>query len=118
MKPHCLVGCAVWMLLGAPGVAAADKPNILVIVADDMGFGDVGVFGCRDIPTPSIDAVAGHGVRFTNGYVSAPVCSPSRAGLVTGRYQQRFGHEFNSGAAPDPKFGLPLAETTIADRLK
>jgi arylsulfatase A-like enzyme len=112
------LGCSALILLAASAVAAADKPNILVIVADDMGYGDVGVYGCRDIPTPNIDALAKHGVKFTNGYVSAPVCSPTRAGLMTGRYQQRFGHEFNSGAAPDPKFGLPLTETTLADRLK
>ena len=65
-------------------------------------------------------ALAASGVRFTNGYVSGPYCSPTRAGLLTGRYQQRFGHEFNPGPAADasPDFGLPLTETTLADRLK
>ncbi len=93
---------------------AATKPNILVIVGDDMGYADVGVFGCKDIPTPNIDALAASGVRFPSGYVSGPYCSPTRAGLQTGRYQTRFGHEFNpSGAA-----GLPLTETTLANHLK
>jgi arylsulfatase A-like enzyme len=79
-----------------------------------MGFGDVGFHGCKDIPTPNLDALAASGVRFTNGYVSGPYCSPTRAGLLTGRYQQRFGHEFN----PAGKNGLPLTEKTIADRLQ
>ena len=77
--------------------AADRKPNILVIVGDDMGYADVGVHGCKDIPTPHLDALAKSGVRFTNGYVSGPYCSPTRAGLLTGRYQTRFGHEFNPG---------------------
>lgn len=90
------------------------RPNILFIVGDDMGFADTGFHGCKDIPTPNLDALAASGVRFTSGYVSGPYCSPSRAGLMTGRYQTRFGHEFNPGKGQ----GLPLTETTIADRLK
>src|SRR4051794_4400882 len=78
--------------------AAADRPNIILIVADDLGYADVGCQGIsKDVRTPNIDALAAGGVRFTNGYVSCPVCSPTRAGLMTGRYQQRFGHEFNPG---------------------
>jgi arylsulfatase A-like enzyme len=96
----------------APG---ADKPNVLLIVGDDMGYADVGFQGCQDIPTPNLDALAKASVRCTNGYVSGPYCSPTRAGLMTGRYQTRFGHEFNAGA---PGSGLPLTETTIASRLK
>ena len=81
-----------------PGLAVeARKPNILIILADDMGYADVGFQGCNDIPTPHIDSLAKNGVRCTNGYVSGPYCSPTRAGLLTGRYQQRFGHEFNPG---------------------
>ena len=91
------------------------KPNILVIVGDDMGYADVGFHGCKDIPTPNLDALAAAGVRFTNGYVSGPYCSPTRAGLLTGRYQQRFGHEFNPGGGGQ---GLPVSETTLANRLK
>jgi arylsulfatase A-like enzyme len=97
-------------------VAAENKkPNILFIVGDDMGYADVGFHGCKDIPTPNLDALAKSGVRFTSGYVSAPYCSPCRAGLLTGRYQQKFGHEFNPTL---PGTGLPLTEKTIADRLK
>ncbi len=99
-----------------PATAAeAGKPNVVVLLADDMGFADVGFEGCRDIPTPRIDALAAGGVRFSNGYVSGPYCSPTRAGLLTGRYQQRFGHEFNGSGQG---FGLPTSETTIADRFK
>ena len=79
-------------------VTAADKkPNILVIVGDDMGYADIGINGCKDIPTPNIDKLAADGTRCANGYVSGPYCSPTRAGLLTGRYQTRFGHEFNPG---------------------
>jgi arylsulfatase A-like enzyme len=96
--------------------AAAEKPNVVVIVGDDMGYADIGVHGCKDIPTPHIDSLAKTGVRFTNGYVSGPYCSPTRAGLLTGRYQTRFGHEFNPGGQGGQ--GLPLSETTLADRMK
>jgi arylsulfatase A-like enzyme len=103
----------------APGIlwAADRKPNIVVIVADDLGYADLGVHGCKDIPTPHIDALANAGTRCTNGYVSGPYCSPTRAGLLTGRYQTRFGHEFNPGGkAADA--GLPVTQTTLGDRLK
>ena len=80
--------------------AAASRPNVLVIVADDLGYGELGCQGfTRQIPTPNIDSIADNGVRFTSGYVSGPYCSPTRAGLMTGRYQTRFGHEFNPGPA-------------------
>ncbi len=98
------------------------KPNIVVIVADDLGYADVGVHGCTDVPTPHIDSIARNGLRFTSGYVSCPVCSPTRAGLVTARYQQRFGHEFNTGPqslTPEGAGrGLPLSQITIANVLK
>ncbi|MFM7074275.1 MAG: sulfatase [Planctomycetota bacterium] len=99
----------------APAAEPTRPPNVLVIVGDDMGYADVGFQGCRDIPTPHLDALAKDGVRFTQGYVSGPYCSPTRAGLLTGRYQNRFGHEFNPG---DGSAGLPLGEQTLADRLK
>ncbi|HEY5913526.1 MAG TPA: sulfatase-like hydrolase/transferase [Verrucomicrobiae bacterium] len=99
-----------------PALAAdLSRPNILIIVGDDMGYADVGIHGCKDIPTPAIDRLAASGVRFTSGYVSGPYCSPSRAGLLTGRYQTRFGHEFNPGGR---NTGLPLSETTLANHLK
>ncbi len=116
---------AVSLALLGPVISAADasrRPNILVIVADDLGYADLGFQGGTDIPTPYINSIAGNGARFTNGYVSGPYCSPTRAGLLTGRYQQRFGHEFNPGgegaAAGKGEIGLPLSETTIANRFK
>lgn len=110
--------------LAAPTLVRAQpsqrRPNIVLIVADDLGYAEIGVQGCKDIPTPNIDSIAKNGIRFTSGYVSCPVCSPTRAGLMTGKYQQRFGHEFNPGppTQAQPNFGLPLTEVTIADRLK
>ena len=86
-----------------PSAAARRRPNVIVILADDMGYGDLSCYGNRLIETPRIDSIARDGVRFTDGYSSAPLCSPSRAGLVTGRYQQRFGFEqqVSSGAFPE-----------------
>ena len=98
-------------------IAAERKPNILFIVGDDMGYADVGTHGCKDIPTPHLDALAKAGTRCTNGYVTGPYCSPTRAGLLTGRYQNRFGHEFNPGGK-GADVGMPVTEVTIADRLK
>ncbi len=108
------------LTLASTGSAAGAKPNILFIAADDLGYRELGIQGCPDVPTPNIDSLAQNGVRFTDGYVSAPVCSPTRAGWITGRYQQRFGHEFNTGseAQAGPDVGLPLDQTTLADRLK
>src|SRR3954463_9975346 len=124
------------------GSTAGARPNIIIIVGDDMGYADIGVHGCQDIPTPNIDKLAAAGTRCTNGYVSGPYCSPTRAGLLTGRYQTRFGHEFNPGgeepkaakqaagkrknqkvqsevaSTNEKQIGLPLSQTTIADRLK
>ncbi len=93
------------------------KPNIVVLLGDDMGYHDISLHGSTEIPTPHIDSIAKNGIRFTSGYVSGPYCSPTRAGLMTGRYQTRFGHEFNEGPGR-MTFGLALTETTIAQRLK
>lgn len=103
-----------------PGQARRRPPNIVLILADDLGYGELGCQGNAEIPTPHIDSIARNGVRFTNGYVSAPFCCPSRAGLLTGRYQTRFGHELNvvGKLNLDPKVGLPLEETTVASALK
>ncbi len=121
MKAKTLLSSVV-LLLGCAtvGLAKDGRPNIIVIVADDLGYGDLGVHGCKDIATPHIDSLAANGVRCSNGYVSGPYCSPTRAGLLTGRYQQRFGHEFNPGPPNDGNkdIGLTLNETTLADRLK
>lgn len=94
------------------------KPNLIVIMADDLGYADVGFNGCQDIPTPNIDRIADNGVIFTNGYVTYSVCGPSRAGFMTGRYQQRFGFERNPQYVPDdPNMGLPKEELTLAASL-
>ncbi len=99
--------------------AETRKPNVIVFLSDDVGYGEYGFQGNKEIPTPNIDSIAKNGTRFTQGYVSGPYCSPTRAGLMTGRYQTRFGHEFNGGGnTGNPPFGLPVSEKTIADRLK
>lgn len=103
------------------GPPPAPRPNILLIVADDMGYGDLGCYGSTQIATPHLDALARGGVRFTDGYVSAPVCAPSRAGLLTGRYQERFGFEHNLSTPEHVKaehVGIPLDEVLVSDRLK
>ena len=81
--------------------ASSNKPNFIVIMTDDQGYNDVGFNGCKDIPTPNIDRIAYEGIKFTDGYVSYPVCGPSRAGLLTGRYQDRFGFTTNPTISPD-----------------
>jgi arylsulfatase A-like enzyme len=96
----------------------AAPPNVLVIIADDLGYADIGVHGGKDVPTPHIDALAASGVRCSSGYVPAPYCSPSRAGFLTGKTPTRFGHEFNPHVGEEAKLGLPLDQRTIADRLK
>ncbi|MFC4991600.1 sulfatase [Rubritalea tangerina] len=102
----------------------ADKqPNILFIVIDDAGYDDFSYAGCKDWKTPHIDSIAKNGTTFTNGYVTASVCGPSRAGLLTGRYQQSFGHEENitGGQAwkvPSEKFGLPTEIPTLGTLLQ
>src|SRR5437016_2436764 len=113
------LSCAL-LLLGPLAQAAERKPNILIIIGDDLGYGELSCQGNPQIPTPNIDALAKGGIRFTSGYVSGPYCSPTRAALMTGRYQQRFGHEFNPGPAQTASvdFGLSLNEKTIGDRFK
>ena len=111
---------AATLASAADAAAAARKPNVVVIVADDLGYGEIVCRGKQEIPTPHIHSIARAGVCFTNAYVSCPVCSPTRAGLITGRYQQRFGHEFNMGPAAraGANVGLPLDQVTMADRMK
>ena len=95
-----------------------NPPNIIVIISDDQGYADVGFHGSKEIFTPNIDRIANNGVFFTEGYVSYAVCSPSRAGLITGRYQNRFGYTRNILLAPkDSLMGLPLSEQTLPEVL-
>jgi arylsulfatase A-like enzyme len=117
MHTRCLVRLACVLSLFAPLlVRAAVQPNIVIFYADDLGYGELGCQGfTQDIPTPHIDSLAKNGLRFTHGYVAATYCSPSRAGLMTGRYPTRFGHEFNSTANT---VGLRRDQTTMATRLK
>jgi arylsulfatase A-like enzyme len=100
-------------------VAKKPHPNVIVIMTDDLGYVDVGFNGSKDISTPNIDRIAKNGVKFTNGYTPYSVCSPSRAGFITGRYQQRFGYERNAQYRPnDPNMGLPQTEKTIPTLLR
>ena len=88
-----------------PSCTRTRRPNILLILADDAGYADFGFQGSTDMLTPNLDRLARGGVIFTDAHVTATVCSPSRAGMLTGRYQQRFGHEANApghGRGMDP----------------
>jgi arylsulfatase A-like enzyme len=97
-------------------LSAAGQPNIIVIVSDDLGYSDLSYTGNTDYTTPEIDALIESGIWFSNGYVSHPYCSPSRAGIMTGRYQQRFGHEHNVPWSPEnPLFGTSLDETLMSE---
>ncbi|MGB0643419.1 MAG: sulfatase-like hydrolase/transferase, partial [Akkermansiaceae bacterium] len=102
-----------------PSLALTKQPNVIVFFADDLGYGELSCQGNPQIPTPHIDSIAKNGVRFTSGYVAGPNCSPSRAGLLTGRTPTLFGYEFNPTGPlnEDPNFGLPPKEITIAEAL-
>ena len=111
-----LLGCTAPRNASGPeeNGAVSRRPNVVLILSDDLGYADLGIHGCPDIPTPHIDSLAKDGMRFTNGYVSAPVCSPTRAGLMTGRYQQRFGWEVNP-SWPVKTPAMCLNEVTMAE---
>src|SRR5436190_16415619 len=99
--------------------AQTTLPNIVVILADDLGYDDVGFNGSPDIPTPNIDSIANSGTLCTNGYVTMSFCAPSRAAIMTGRYQQRFGYDSGPEVDnPNPLLGLPLTEMTFPELLK
>jgi arylsulfatase A-like enzyme len=109
------------ILAVSTAAAAAQPPNVLILFADDLGYGDVGFNGCSDIPTPNIDSLAKNGTVFANGYVTCAVCGPSRAGLLSGRYQNRLGFEDNPGPfrqTKETQLGFPVKQKTIADRMK
>lgn len=114
---------AAWILAtactGLHPLTAAEKPNIIVILADDLGYADVGFNGCKDILTPHIDSLAASGVIFTKGFVTHPFCAPSRAALLAGRYQQRFGFENNVAYDPGNNLmGIDPSETLFPQRLQ
>ena len=98
---------------------AANPPNVIILLADDMGNGDTGCYGAKDIKTPNIDSLAASGIRFSSYYAPAPICSPSRAGMITGRYPMRAGMSTskNIGSAMGEP-GLPTREITIAELAK
>ncbi|XP_074684300.1 arylsulfatase A isoform X1 [Strix aluco] len=104
------------VLLALRGAAGA-PPSFVLLLADDLGFGDLGSYGHPSSATPSLDRMASRGLRFTNFYSSSPVCSPSRAALLTGRFQMRSG-VYPGVFSPDSRGGLPLSEVTIAEVLK
>ena len=125
MNRDCLLKNLSWLFVivlacVAPlGAAEPVKPNILVLLADDLGYADVGFQGCKDIPTPQLDRLAAAGVRCTSGYVTHPFCSPSRAAIMTGRYQHRFGHENNPFYDPnDHREGLPTSQKLLPEFLR
>ena len=126
------LGVFVGMLVTA-GAFAVERPNVVFILADDLGYGDLGCMGCQDIATPNIDRIAKEGVIMTDFYSNAPVCTPTRAGFMLGRWQQRVGIEFAFGYqveqmkkvkgewVPEPDMhglGLPLGEVTVAERMR
>ena len=111
-----LFGIALPVLYNLCTAEPASPPNIILILADDLGYGDVGVYGAELIKTPNLDRLAGEGIRLTNFYASGNVCSPSRAGLLTGRYAIRDGLADRTITAGDTR-GLPAGTTTIANLL-
>lgn len=116
-----LAGMSAAALAFPAGLFAAErrKPNVIIIVSDDQGYAELGCHGCPDIPTPNLNSIAKNGIRFTDGYVTCPVCSPSRAGFITGRYQARFGHDHNPPKELDrTNWGLPLDQKTVGDYMK
>jgi arylsulfatase A-like enzyme len=107
-----------FMLFCAALMPAAERPNIVILLADDCGYHEFSLMGNQKVPTPHIDSIAANGVRFAQGYISGSVCSPSRAGLLTGRYQQRFGHEYNIPPTYSEQNGLPTNPVLLPAALK
>jgi arylsulfatase A-like enzyme len=109
----------LWWLFPILTAVSGVKPNVMIIIADDLGYHDTGFQGSAEIPTPNLDKLAARGLRCRNGYVSHPFCSPTRAGILTGRYQHRFGHENNPAWLPESTTaGLSLKETTFPALMK
>jgi arylsulfatase A-like enzyme len=111
----CILACFSLPALAAPAADTPRKPNVLIFYVDDMGWAQPGCYGGKLAPTPNMDAIARDGARFTDGYVSSCICSPSRVGMMTGRYQARSGHDANPNR---PGTELVLSEATFAQRMK
>lgn len=116
LKSIVFVTVSICTIVSSIAAEKPPKPNIVFIVADDMGYADCGVHGSKDIPTPHIDSIAKAGIRFTDGYVTGPVCSPTRAALMTARYQHRDG--VPDWVKKDSETGLAEGVPTIADYLR
>ena len=95
-------------------VGQAKQPNVVIIMADDLGYTDLGCYGAKALRTPNIDKLAQEGAKFTNAYVTASMCGPSRAGFITGRFQSSFGYYENVSEVLDPAQGLPAGMRTVA----
>jgi arylsulfatase A-like enzyme len=114
---RCLVGVASLVLLGSatPSVqqppVQAGRPNVVYIMSDDMGYGDLQSYGGRDIRTPNIDSVGREGVRLTDAYANGVLCSPTRAALMSGRYPQRYAVE--NALGPEGTFGLKVTGQSL-----
>lgn len=108
--------CALLVLSGSAAAVPASPPNIILIFCDDLGYGDLGCYGAKDIPTPHLDRMAAEGVRFTDFYAAASVCMPSRAALLTGCYPPRVG--ITGNVHPHENWGLHPRETSIAELLE
>src|SRR3954468_836228 len=106
---------AVLPLFAQAPAGHAPRPNVVLIITDDVGYGDFGSYGAPDIKTPQIDGLARDGVRLTDFYANGPTCTPTRAALITGRYQQRFGLEGPLGAhrSKDWELGLPSSGRSL-----
>ncbi len=111
----CLCLLTPWGTVASTSLAAAERPNVIVILTDDQGSVDLGCYGAEDLVTTHIDGLAERGVRFTQFYAAAPVCSPSRAGLLTGRYPQRAGVPGNTTSIPGDPAGMPPEQVTMAE---
>lgn len=126
LPPHSIVGrCIACVTLATltlywQSTAVSSQPNLVVIIADDLGYGETGMMGNAEIPTPAIDALARSGVRCTSGYVTSSYCSPSRAGFLSGRYQSRFGYDLNPTGERNnhPNAGLPPQQKTFVEHLQ
>src|SRR5207249_4165840 len=116
MKSPVVLGTILSIAMGVSASAQSPRPNIVLIVADDLGYGDLGCYGATSIATPRLDAMARDGLRLTDFSVAAPFCSPSRAGLLTGRLPARCGVPYV--LFPAEHQGLPPDEITLADVLK
>jgi arylsulfatase A len=117
--PLVVVALLAGTLAGAQrGNQSSPKPNVVLIIMDDIGYGDLGSYGVTDAKTPNLDRLARDGVRLTDAYANGPVCSPTRAALVSGRYQQRVGIEWALSSTTDRDKSLPVTKTSLPALLK